>query len=467
MSLKRPLSPESNNKNNSITTDIRQLKRCKLHSIIQELQNEEAKLVLLKKLRTSQQQSSPSPPPPLRTNKDLSTTTNGFHSPIPKTKPTTSPSLTSSTAPITNPSSQSQPITNNSTSVRKSSNSPLLTNSNRVSSTHVLEDRKAQAKLTLRKHLERDLLNIPLPKPSLQDISFIPNGISLEFQPIIGLEDVVQCLSELQNDRHRLPQRFTDHAQVDSPYVCDQCGTDFTIRWWKHPNSKSSNQTMNILCDRCKKQVTRRMAKSEHSSLLKNVFILAMEQEKEIDKHFNALIKQQKQASRSSTSSSSATPTVTSSKSSTSNSRQIQSVKTTSTHIPSTHQSTKTKHSIPQTIPAKLSQPSASARKSHQMMIPSPAHGNHSRTLHDTKLSMSMYHHHHQPHRSSTTLPQQIKSNQMAKMTKNHVKQSSVTSSTRMIFPPNSDLLHPFLLPNVVGKSTSSKKRTFPHVEMK
>ncbi|CAF0930978.1 unnamed protein product [Adineta steineri] len=475
MSVKRSLSPESND-HNCITNDIRQLKRFKLHSIIQELQNEEAKLTLLKKLRTSQQLST-------RTNKNLTTITNGFHSP---TTHSITPPVKPAQLPITNPpppqqlpppllllppppqqqqqQQQHQQSTSNVT--RKAPNSPLLTNSNKISSTHQLEEHKTQAKVALRKHLERDLLNIPLPKPSLQDILFIPNGISLEFQPLVGLEDVVQCLSELQNDRHRLPQRFTDHAQIDQPYVCDQCGTDFTIRWWKHLNSKSSN----ILCDRCKKQVTRRMSKSEHSSLLKNVFISAMEQEKEIDKHFNVLIKQQKHSSRLSSSTSS-------SKSSAINNRQIQSVKTTPTFIPLTnhqHQTTKPKHSLSQNLPTKFPQQSSSSssRKSNNNMIvqsPITTHGNHSRTLQHNKISMSIppsHHHHQQQYRSLTSLPQQTKTNQTMKMSKNAVKQQSIPSSSRPMFPPNPDFINSFLSPNLV-KSSNNKRRTFPNVETK
>ncbi|CAF4669049.1 unnamed protein product, partial [Rotaria magnacalcarata] len=81
---------------------------------------------------------------------------------------------------------------------------------------------------------------ISLPKPSLQDVVFVPNGTSLEFQLFLGLEDAIQCLNELQAGRQRAPQRFTDQASTDQPYVCGQCGTDFTIRWWKHINPKLS-----------------------------------------------------------------------------------------------------------------------------------------------------------------------------------------------------------------------------------
>jgi hypothetical protein len=440
MSLKRPLSPESNNQ--FFNNDTQQLKRLKLHSIIQELRNEEAKLVLLKKLRMSQQLLT-------RTNKNLTpptpvvaaaAVTNGIHPAATRIVPPTTKPVQ---LPITNSIVQQQPIP---TATRKSSNSPLLTNSNKISSIHTLEERKSQSKLTLRKQLERDLLNIPLPKPSLQDILFIPNGTSLEFQPYLGLEDVTQCLTELYNDRHRLPQRFTDRAHIDEPHICHQCGTDFTIRWWKNLNLKSSNLIINILCDRCKKQVTRRTSKSEHSTLLKNVFISAMEQEKEIEKHFNVLIKQQKDSSRSS------------SKSVTTNSRQIPSTTITPTFIPSTNHQHQIKNHVPQNFATKLSQ--QSVRKSNV------THGNHSRTVQQQHQKISMPIHHSQQYRSINNLPQPIKNNQMVKIQKNLMKQEHMMPSSRSIFPPNIDLINSFLASNLV-RPTATKRRTFPTVELK
>jgi len=437
MSLKRPLSPESNN--NLINNSVHQSKRLKLHSIIQQLRNEEAKLILLKKLRTNQQLST-------RTNKNLTTITNGFH-------PTAAPAATRITTtptkppqlPITNFPLQQQSIPI--TATRKTSNSPLLTNSNKISSNLSYEERKNQAKLTLRKQLERDLLSIPSPKPSLQDILFIPNGTSLEFQPLIGLEDVIQCLNELQNDRHRLPQRFTDHAHIDEPYICDQCGTDFTIRWWKHSNLKLSNQIINILCDRCKKQVIRRTSKSEHSTLLKNVFISAMKQEKDIEKNFNTLIKQEKTNSSRT-------------KSLTTNTQQIISHSNNNNH----HQQYPTKNTLPLNFATKISQ--QSTRKSNVINHPIITHGNHSRTVQHHKPSMPI--HHQQQIRSMNNLSQQTKTNQMIKMSKNPMKQQTVipSSSSRSIFPSHPDLIHAFLSSNLV-RPTATKRRTFPTVELK
>ncbi|CAF4518968.1 unnamed protein product, partial [Rotaria magnacalcarata] len=54
MSNKRPISPESTN-DVIIDNNMRLLKRLKLHSLVQELRNEEANLVILKKLRSCQQ----------------------------------------------------------------------------------------------------------------------------------------------------------------------------------------------------------------------------------------------------------------------------------------------------------------------------------------------------------------------------------------------------------------------------
>ncbi|CAF1661120.1 unnamed protein product, partial [Didymodactylos carnosus] len=102
------------------------------------------------------------------------------------------------------------------------------------------------AKIALRKQLERQLLDIPSPKPLLQDILFIPNPSSFDFQMFQGLEDVLQCLSEItiveKENLKRLPQRFTDRAEILDPFVCSQCKTDWTTRWWKNDREDKSDE---------------------------------------------------------------------------------------------------------------------------------------------------------------------------------------------------------------------------------
>ena len=470
MSNKRPLSPEATN--GHLTTDQRALKRFKLHSIIQELRNEEANLVLLKKLRASQQI--------LARQAAAATTTNGHHPTATRVLPSKAgTTATPTTTTLPNSTGRSSLPANAATAAAtrkptvpanvsvptKVSTQPMKTSSSAasLSTGNSLEERKAQAKTALRLRLERDLLNIPAPKPLLQDILFVPNPNSLEFQPYIGLEDVVQCLYELQGDRHRLPQRFTDRAQIDEPFVCEHCGTDYTIRWWKHLNA--ANSQTNILCDRCKKHVTRRTLKSDHSALLKNVFVSAMEQEKEIEKSFQALIKQQQQQQQQKNSSSTKVPTP--------------------SPVPSSNAKVKSSSgkasSIPQSqsFATKLSQQATNAaRKSvaGPTKNPLPAHQQHFRSA--TSLTPQQQ-------------QQQAKQLQMAKMSKNAGRQSSTAPSSRPNFFPAASSLIPAPLHAAAAmfqqsafaaaaaaaaaagaahhnaRPTATKRRTLPSVPMK
>lgn len=407
MSLKRPLSPELTS-NHFLNNDTRQLKRLKLHSIIQQLRNEETKLVLLKKLHTNQQLLS-------RTTKNSSTLSNSNQATkkIPSTAVLPTKSVQSTINNSFLPQQQQQQ-----SAIRKTSNSPLLTNTLKQPTTTIqsYEERRNQAKSNLRKQLERDLLNISPPKPTLQDITFVPNGSSLEFQPLIGLEDVVQCLAELQTDRQRLPQRFTDRAQIDQPFVCDQCGTDYTVRWWTHSNTKLSNEITNILCDRCKKQLLRRTSKSEHSTLLKNVFLSAMKQEKEIEKTFQNLIKQEKQSSKT------------------------KSFVPSPTYTPSVPNS---QYQIKNYTPQPPPPPPPPTKKSN---------ANLSRTV-QTRPSASVPQHH-------------MKTSSLGKVSKHTMKSQGILPTNHPMFPQHAELFNAFLASNLV-KPTSSKRRTFPTVQFK
>ena len=425
MSLKRPLSPELNS--NRVQHDTRQVKRLKLHSIIEQLRNEEAKLVLLKKLRTSQQSAT-------RTSKNFPKITHDLPS-------TTTNRITNTTKPVTAlpvqlPLPSPAPSVPSIPTPRKASNSPVLTQPSKGTSNRSFEERQNQAKIALRKQLERDLLSIPPPKPTLQDILFIPNGPSLEFPPLVGLEDVIQCLSELHNDRHRLPRRFTDQALIDNPYICDQCGTDFTIRWWKHYNPKSTNETMNILCDRCKKQVVRRTSKSEHSTLLKNVFLTAMKQEKDIEKNFHSLIKQEKSSARVKPS-----PSL--------------------RHPPPPPTTTPIHHSSSSKQPYQAKTSLSQTTRKGNGIVSTSSH--HSRITPSNKTSIPI---HHQPFRSNASSSQHSKSNPMIKPSKNVGKHPTVLPPSRPVFPMSSDVLHAFFASNFVTP-TSTKRRTVPPVELK
>uniref|UniRef100_A0A8C9FMN3 GATA zinc finger domain containing 2B n=1 Tax=Pavo cristatus TaxID=9049 RepID=A0A8C9FMN3_PAVCR len=60
------------------------------------------------------------------------------------------------------------------------------------------------------------------------------------------------------------------------PFVCAQCRTDFTPHWKQEKNGK-------ILCEQCMTSNQKKALKAEHTNRLKNAFVKALQQEQEIE----------------------------------------------------------------------------------------------------------------------------------------------------------------------------------------
>uniref|UniRef100_A0A5S6Q7N1 P66_CC domain-containing protein n=1 Tax=Trichuris muris TaxID=70415 RepID=A0A5S6Q7N1_TRIMR len=63
--------------------------------------------------------------------------------------------------------------------------------------------RQAAAKLALRKQLEKTLLQIPPPKPPPPEMDFIPNPNQPDFICLVGLDEIVQRLQMVKDHRHK------------------------------------------------------------------------------------------------------------------------------------------------------------------------------------------------------------------------------------------------------------------------
>lgn len=133
--------------------------------------------------------------------------------------------------------------------------------------------RQAAAKLALRKQLEKQLLQIPLPKAPPMKLNFFPNANSIEFLCLLGLDCVVDFLTKTK----RNPPR-------DKPLCCAQCSTDFTCSWkWKEID-KNGEKVYNVFCEACINSNIRKALKAQHTNSLKAAFLKALQQEKEIDR---------------------------------------------------------------------------------------------------------------------------------------------------------------------------------------
>ncbi|CAF1413783.1 unnamed protein product [Adineta steineri] len=167
------------------------------------------------------------------------------------------------------------------TSATKNSSVTSTTSSSSKSNGVAAEQHLLNAKLALRKQLEQTLLQIPTPKPSICDLTFIPgvNGWS-EFLTFLGLEQALNTYSDI------VIRRNPSEISMNLPYVCAQCGTDWSVTWHEMSSNSDTNSDEKILCDRCTKTSQKKLLKQDHSNRLRQAFIKALQQEKELDAKF-------------------------------------------------------------------------------------------------------------------------------------------------------------------------------------
>ncbi|XP_053321716.1 transcriptional repressor p66-alpha isoform X1 [Spea bombifrons] len=286
----------------------------------EELRLEEAKLVLLKKLRQSQIQKETAPqkvtsrisgtviPPPLvrgvqqapskqstqivmptlvRGAQPISVSPHQIHNIRQHTSTGPPPLLLAPRASVPSVQMQGQRIIQQGLiRVANVPNTSLLVNipqasptslkgstgnsiSASVSSNDSPASRQAAAKLALRKQLEKTLLEIPPPKPPAPELNFLPSAANNEFIYLVGLEEVVQNLLETQGKTMPAPSSH-------EPYSCAQCKTDFTSRWRQEKNGT-------IMCEVCMTSNQKKALKAEHTNRLKAAFVKALQQEQEIE----------------------------------------------------------------------------------------------------------------------------------------------------------------------------------------
>ncbi|CAD5206065.1 unnamed protein product [Bursaphelenchus okinawaensis] len=132
------------------------------------------------------------------------------------------------------------------------------------------------ARQQLRRHLESQLLQLPAPKTPANDLNFIPNAAQPDFCYLLGLDLVVQ----------RNLKDKTVFKKVDvNPYLCEECGTDFTPSWKVISGDKGE---LHVYCEQCVKIATKRKVRNERTSLYKKVFQKIAEQEKEFDRQISS-----------------------------------------------------------------------------------------------------------------------------------------------------------------------------------
>ncbi|XP_054031079.1 transcriptional repressor p66-alpha isoform X2 [Dryobates pubescens] len=164
---------------------------------------------------------------------------------------------------------QASPTSIKGTTVTSAQANATTTSAASINSTESPASRQAAAKLALRKQLEKTLLEIPPPKPPAPEMNFLPSAANNEFIYLVGLEEVVQNLLETQG-------KVSVAVSSREPYLCAQCKTDFTCRWREEKNGT-------IMCETCMTSNQKKALKAEHTNRLKAAFVKALQQEQEIE----------------------------------------------------------------------------------------------------------------------------------------------------------------------------------------
>jgi hypothetical protein len=255
-----------------------------------ELRNEEAKLVLLKKLRQSQtthiaeqnntakQQKQNSQPPPLVRGPQQQA--RPAHSQPPQlmrnNQQNNNRAHQHGPPPLVNMGRQPDERFMNGNVAQTYRGSPSGPQSAPVDN-QTPAQRQAAAKMALRKQLEKTLLQIPPPKPPPPEMNFIPSLASPDFIYLLGLEEAVNYI--IDANLISKGQKNADEKMICNPFTCVQCSTDFTPVWKREkPGSK------NVICEQCVTTNQKKALKQEHTNRLKSAFVKALQQEQEIER---------------------------------------------------------------------------------------------------------------------------------------------------------------------------------------
>ena len=292
--------------------EIRSRKRF-LKQLQAELRNEEAKLVLLRKLRQSQvstsqqmpdmnrQQKSAQPPPLVRPGQQQAGQARPAHSQPPQllrgnqAMSNRAPHQ-QGPPPLVNMRGQNMDVRGGMSQQMRypgmpgatppnayrqgqgsNSQSPHVQNSAPVADTQTPAQRQAAAKMALRKQLEKTLLQIPPPKPPPPEMNFVPSLSSPDFIYLLGLEEAVNYI--IDANLISKGQKNPDEKMVCNPFTCVQCNTDFTPVW-----KREKVGSKNVICEHCVTTNQKKALKQEHTNRLKSAFVKALQQEQEIER---------------------------------------------------------------------------------------------------------------------------------------------------------------------------------------
>jgi len=137
-----------------------------------------------------------------------------------------------------------------------------------------LAQRQALAKLAIRRQLEATLLQLPMPKYTPQEMSFIPTiGFYSDFIALVGMEEAIKYILN-----EKAVTESVAEVEKLQPLQCARCKTDFTPLW----KADELDATC-VICKQCAVAGQKQAFRQEHTARLKSAFYQALQQERQIE----------------------------------------------------------------------------------------------------------------------------------------------------------------------------------------
>ncbi|XP_078054694.1 GATA zinc finger domain containing 2Ab isoform X3 [Mustelus asterias] len=146
-------------------------------------------------------------------------------------------------------------------------------NSNTVSSVMNSNDSPASRQAAAKLALRKQLEKtlLEIPPPK-------PPAPELNFLPSAANNEFIYLvgLEEVVHNLLETQGKGSAQGLTQEPYACSQCKTDFTCRW-------RQGKTGTIMCEQCVTSNQKKALKAEHTNRLKAAFVKALQQEQEIE----------------------------------------------------------------------------------------------------------------------------------------------------------------------------------------
>ncbi|XP_055338372.1 transcriptional repressor p66-beta-like [Paramacrobiotus metropolitanus] len=144
-----------------------------------------------------------------------------------------------------------------------------------------LEQQFSNDRITLRRQMEKSIMQIVPPKPPLPDINFIPNTVCPDFVALLGMELAANYAINGKN--------LIDQSSYVEPHQCLKCGEDVCPLW-----KVDAENHPTVVCESCYYAARSTVSRTGHLDALKKSFADVLDKERDLERSHAAAMEKAK-----------------------------------------------------------------------------------------------------------------------------------------------------------------------------